>query len=120
VVGVAVGDGYVVGVGVGVGAGVDVGVGVGVGVELAVGDWVDTGVGLEDCGDGLWPGDGERDGLCERSGDGESDPADRDGSDGSDGSADDADRVSRDPGRREVVTGTAAGLVGSPLAAASG
>ena len=43
-----------------------------------------------------------------------SDPA------GSDGLADDADLVWRDPGRRELVTGTAAGLGGSPLAAASG
>jgi hypothetical protein len=103
---------------------VEVAVEVGVGVGVV--DWVDTGAGLEDGGDGLWPGDGERDGLWERSGDGESDPADpadpdgSDGPDGPDGSDDDADRVSRDPGRREVVTGTGAGLVGSPLAAACG
>jgi hypothetical protein len=102
-VGVAVGDGYVVGVGVGVGVGVAVAVGVGVGVV----DLVETGVGLEDGGDELRPGDGERDGLRERSDDGESDPSD-------------ADRVWRDPGRGELVTGTAAGLGGSPLAAASG
>jgi hypothetical protein len=74
-------------------------------------------VGLEDGGDELWPGNGERDGLRERSDDGESDPSDPAGSDGL---ADDADLVWRDPGRRELVTGTAAGLGGSPLAAASG
>jgi hypothetical protein len=108
-VGVAVGDGYVVGVGVAVA--VDVGVDVGVGV--GVGDAVDTGAGLEDGGDERWPGEGERDGSFEP-GDGESDPAEMAGV------ADDADRVSRDRGGSEVVTGTAAGLGGSPLAAASG
>jgi hypothetical protein len=117
-VGVAVGDGYVVGVGVGVGVDVDVevAVGVDVGVGVAVGvvdDDVDTGVGLEDGRDERWPGDGERDGSFEP-GDGESDPAEMAGV------ADDADRVSRDRGGSEVVTGTAAGLGGSPLAAASG
>jgi hypothetical protein len=91
-----------------VAVGLDVDVGVGGGV-----DDVDTGVGLEDGGDELWPGDGERDGSFER-GDGESDPAEMAGV------ADDADRVSRDRGGSEVVTGTAAGLGGSPLAAASG
>jgi hypothetical protein len=133
VVEVAVGDGYVVGVGVGVGVGVAVGdgyvVGVGVGVAVAVGvgvgvvDLVETGVGLEDGGDELRPGDGERDGLRERSDDGESDPCDPGAparADGWGGLADDADRVWRDPGRGELVTGTAAGLGGSPLAAASG
>jgi hypothetical protein len=81
---------------------------------------VETGVGLEDGGDELRPGDGERDGLRERSDDGESDPSDPSDPAGSDGLADDADRVWRDPGRGELVTGTAAGLGGSPLAAASG
>jgi hypothetical protein len=118
-VGVAVGDGYVVGVGVGVGVRVGVGVGVGVGDRVGVGvgvgvdDRLDTGVGLEDWWGELWRGDGERDGSFER-GDGESDPAEMAGV------ADDADRVSRDRGGSEVVTGTAAGLGGSPLAAASG
>jgi hypothetical protein len=113
VVGVAVGDGYVVAVGVGVGVGVGVAVAVGVGVAAGVVDWVATGVGLEDGEGELRPGCGERDGLCERSGEGESGPAEREGSAGpdrSDGSADDADRDGRDPGRCEVVTGTAAGL----------
>jgi hypothetical protein len=109
-VGVAVGDGYVVGVGVAVA--------VGVGVEVV--DLVETGVGLEDAGDELRPGDGERDGLCECCDDGESDPSEPADLAGSDGLAEDADRVRRDPGRREVVTGTAVGLGGSPLAAASG
>ena len=118
-VGVAVGDGYVVAVGVGVGVAVAVGVGVGVGVA----DWVATGVGLEDGEDELRPGDGERDGLCERSGEGESGPAEADGPDAPDAPdapTDDADLVSRDPGCCAVVTGTAEGLGGSPLAAASG
>jgi hypothetical protein len=122
-VGVAVGDGYVVAVGVGVEVGVGVAVAVGVGVATGGVDWVATGVGLEDGEDELRPGDGERDGFCERSAEGESDPLEADGPavpDGSDGPADDADLVSRDPGRCEVVTGTAEGLGGSPLAAASG
>ena len=123
-VGVAVGDGYVVAVGVGVGVGVGVAVAVGVGAGVGVADWVETGVGLEDGEDEPWPGEGELDGLCERSAEGESDLAEPDCPDGSadgpDWSAEDADLVSRDAGGCEVVTGTAEGLGGSPLAAASG
>ena len=111
-----VGVGYVVGVGVGVGYVVGVGVGVGdevgVAVAVGVGDWVATGVGPDDCGGELRRGDGERDEPLEP-GDGEPDPTEMAGV------ADDADRVSRDRGPCEVVTGTTAGLGGSPLAAAS-